>query len=74
MDSDWDNLHRNLQIGDHVDQRPNQFVKAVIKFKQYIQTMHNLGVSVDVFFGHINANEKGDKGIDDLFVNKNILF
>ena len=69
MDSDWDNLHRNLQIGDHVDQRPNQFAKAVIKFKQYIQTMHNLGVSVDVFFGHINANEKGDKGIDDLFVN-----
>lgn len=69
MDSDWDNLHRNLQIGDHVDQRPNQFAKAVIKFKQYIQTMHNLGVSVDVFFGHINENENHDKGIDDLLVN-----
>lgn len=69
MDSDWDNLHRNLQIGDHVDQRPNQFAKAVIKFKQYIQTMHNLGVSVDVFFGHINGNENNDKGIDDLLVN-----
>lgn len=69
MDSDWDNLHRNIQIGDHVDQRPNQFAKAVIKFKQYIQTMHNIGVSVDVYFGHINANENGDKGIDDLLVN-----
>lgn len=69
MDSDWDNLHRNLQIGDHIDQRPNQFAKAVIKFKQYVQTMHNLGVSVDVYFGHINANKNKDKGIDDLLVN-----
>ena len=69
MDSDWDDLHRNIQIGDHADQRPNQFAKAVIKFKQYVQTMHNIGVSVDVFFGHINANENHDKGIDDLLVN-----
>ncbi|WP_281694242.1 DUF3854 domain-containing protein [Barnesiella viscericola] len=69
MDSDWDHLHREIQIGDHVDQRPNQFAKAVIKFKQYVQTMHNIGVSVDIFFGHINDTPSHDKGIDDLLCN-----
>lgn len=68
LDSDWDHLHRNISIGDHIDQRPNQFSKAVIKFKQYVLTMHNLGVSVDVYFGHIKENEKKEKGIDDLLV------
>lgn len=66
MDADWDNLHKSLQIGDNVDQRPNQFSKAVLKFKQYVQTLHNVGLSVDVFFAHINKNENNDKGIDDL--------
>ena len=69
MDSDWDHLHREIQIGDHVDQRPNQFAKAVIKFKQYVQTMHNIGVSVDIFFGHINDTPSHDKGVDDLLCN-----
>lgn len=66
MDSDWDHLHKSLQMADHADQRPNQFAKAVIKFKQYVQTMHNIGISVDIFFGHINDNERHEKGIDDL--------
>lgn len=69
LDSDWDHLHKEIGVGDHVDQRPNQFAKAVIKFKQYLLTMHNLGVSIDVYFGHIKENEKHDKGIDDLLVN-----
>lgn len=68
MDSDWDNLHKSICIGDHVDKRPNQFAKAVIKFRTYVGTMHNLGVSVDVFFAHIIENDAKDKGIDDLLV------
>lgn len=68
MDSDWDHLSRSLQSGDRVDQRPKQFAKAVIKFKTYVQTLHKLGMSFDVWFGHINDNERGDKGIDDLLV------
>ena len=68
MDSDWDDLHRTIEDGDDIDQRPNAFSKAVIKFKSYVQTMHNLGVSVDIYFAHINKNERGDKGIDDLLV------
>ena len=68
MDSDWNHLGRNLTVGDAVDARPNTFSKAVIKFKKYVQTLHNLGVYVDVFFAHVNENEHGDKGIDDLLV------
>lgn len=68
MDSDWDHLSKNLEPGCRIDQRPNQFAKAVIKFKTYVQTLHKLGIFVDVFFGHINQNSKNEKGIDDLLV------
>lgn len=66
FDSDWDHLHQNIQPGDDIDQRPTQFAKAAIKFKTYVETLHNRGASVDVWFGHINENEAGEKGIDDL--------
>lgn len=66
FDSDWNHLHRNIQPGDDIDQRPNQFAKAAIKFKNYVETLHNQGVSIDVWFGHLNENENGEKGIDDL--------
>lgn len=69
MDSDWDDLHRNIVVGDSVDKRPNSFSKAVIKFKQFVGTLHNIGLSVDVWWGHINDNELHDKGIDDLLCN-----
>ena len=68
MDSDWNDLSRNLTVGERADMRPNTFAHAVTKFKQYIQTFHNLGMNVDVWWGHVNENENGDKGIDDLLV------
>lgn len=66
FDSDWDNLHASISSGDNIDQRPNQFAKAAIKFRKYIETLHNVEMSVDVWFGHINHNEAGEKGIDDI--------
>lgn len=66
FDSDWDALHSSLSPGDNIDQRPNQFAKAAIKFKKYVETLHTVDLSVDVWFGHINKNENGEKGIDDL--------
>ena len=69
LDADWDHLSRNLQIGDAVDQRPNQFSAAVIKFKKYLGTLHNIGVNANIYFGHINDNDHHDKGIDDLLCN-----
>ncbi len=69
FDSDWNNLHSSLQPGDHADQRPNAFYKAALKFKTYVETLHAIGVDVDVWVAHINDNEAGDKGMDDLLVN-----
>lgn len=68
MDSDWDNLNKNLKQGSNIDARPNQFSKAVIKFQNYVKTLHRMNLPVDVFFGHINKNDKGAKGIDDLLI------
>lgn len=68
MDSDWNNLSRNITLGDKVDQRPVSFAAAVIKFKQYVESFHNLGLNVDIWWGHVNQNEHDDKGVDDLLV------
>lgn len=68
MDSDWNELSRNITVGDRADKRPISFATAVIKFKQYIETFHNLQLNVDTWWGHVNANEHGDKGVDDLLV------
>lgn len=69
MDSDWEDLSRHIVVGDSVDSRPNAFSKAVIKYKTYINTLHNLGISVNVWWGHVNKNDSGDKGVDDLLCN-----
>ncbi len=66
MDSDWNQLSSNLVIGDRADARPNLFSKAVIKFRDYIRTLHNAQLSVDIWWGHINVLESGEKGVDDL--------
>lgn len=68
MDSDWNDLSKNITTGDRADKRPNSFAAAVIKFKQYVETFHNLGLNIDVWWGHVNVNEHGDKGVDDLLV------
>lgn len=66
FDSDWNHLHREIQPGDDIDQRPNQFAKAALKFKTYVETLHNVGSNVDVWFAHLNENDNDEKGIDDL--------
>lgn len=63
FDSDWNDLSKNLHDRDSIDSRPNQFAKAAIKFRNYVETINHSDISVDVYFGHINGDEKG---IDDL--------
>lgn len=69
MDADWDRLSRRIEPDGTVDYRPRMFAGAAIKFKRYVNSLHNLGINVDIYFGHINENEAGDKGIDDLLCN-----
>lgn len=66
MDSDWNDLHREIKVGDEVDKRPKNFANSVMRFRQYMKTLANIGLSVNIWWGHINDNEHGDKGIDDL--------
>ncbi|MBD5258439.1 MAG: DUF3854 domain-containing protein [Barnesiella sp.] len=66
MDSDWNDLHREIIVGDSADKRPNSFSKAVIKYRQYMKTFNTIGLSVNIWWGHVNENEHGDKGVDDL--------
>lgn len=68
LDSDWDRLSSGLKNGDHLDQRPKSFFYAVKNYKEYMQTLVNVGVSVEIYFGHVQENEKKAKGIDDLMV------
>lgn len=64
FDSDWDHLSSELANGARVDQRPNQFSKAAIKFRNYVESLHNEGIHVDIWVGHLNSEK--EKGIDDL--------
>lgn len=66
MDSDWNDLHHDIIIGDSADKRPNSFSKAVIKYRQYMKTFNTIGLSVNIWWGHVNENDHGDKGVDDL--------
>ena len=66
MDSDWCDLSKNLKPDEPVDFRPRQFSGAAKKFKKYVNSLHNESINVDVYFGHINENDRGDKGVDDL--------
>lgn len=68
MDADYNDLSKSVEPGESVDNRPRQFAKAVIKYKEQIYTLHAIGANVDIFWGHIKPNERGDKGCDDLLV------
>lgn len=68
LDSDWDDLSATLRPGDQVDQRPKSFFYAVKNFKEYMRTLVNLGISVEIWFGYVRKTASGAKGIDDLLV------
>jgi len=69
MDSDWDHISTDIKSGANVDYRPRTFRSAVINFRDYFKTFYNLGINIEIYFGHILPNEKNDKGIDDLLYN-----
>ena len=68
MDSDWDHLSKNIHDGSSIDSRPRQFAKAVIKFKDYVDILNSFDHSVDIWWGHVNENDKKEKGVDDILV------
>lgn len=69
FDSDWDDISSNIKINDQVEKRPRCFYYAAKNFKEYMRTLKNRDIYVEVFVGHIRKNEAGDKGLDDLLAN-----
>lgn len=69
FDSDWDDISTNIKINDQVEKRPRNFFYAARNFKEYMRTLRNRNIYVEIFIGHIQKNEGGDKGLDDLLAN-----
>lgn len=70
FDADWNDLSRNIKFNAPVDFRPRSFFSAARNFKEYMRMLKNRGIMVEIFIGHINKNDEGDKGLDDLLADK----
>ncbi len=66
FDSDWNDLSHNIRFNKPVDLRPRSFFAAARAFKEYMRTMKNRGILVEIYIGHINKAEENGKGLDDL--------
>lgn len=69
FDSDWDDISTNIRLNDRVEKRPSCFFFAARNFKEYMRTLKNRNIYVEIFVGHIQKNPAGDKGLDDLLAN-----
>ncbi len=69
LDADWNDLSPNLRITDNVTYRPYMFFSAVRNYKEYLRTLVNRDLYVEIYFGHVRENQIHDKGIDDLLAN-----
>jgi len=69
LDSDWNDISENIKVNDQVEKRPRNFFYAVRNFKDYCRSLKSRQLYVEIYFGHVQKNEKGDKGIDDLLTN-----
>ena len=69
LDSDWDDLSSSIRVTDQVEKRPRNFFFAVRNYKEYMRTLKNRELYVEIYFGYVLTNEKKDKGIDDLLSN-----
>jgi hypothetical protein len=66
LDSDWDDLSHSLRVDDNLQRRPYSFFSAVRNYKDYMRTLRNRNIYVEIYFGYVLKNEAHEKGIDDL--------
>lgn len=66
MDSDFNDLSANIKINDSVDKRPRAFFYAAKNFKEYMGSLRNRDIFVEVYVGHTLKNSYDEKGVDDL--------
>lgn len=68
MDSDYNDLNKELKLTVPVDKRPRCFFYAARNYKEYMRSLKNRNIYVEIWLGHTKA-VGGDKGIDDLLAN-----
>lgn len=68
FDSDWQDISKNIHVGDNVQLRPYSFFRALKNYKDYMLSFRNSGINLEVYFAAVKENENGDKGLDDLLV------
>lgn len=66
LDADWQDLSNSLRNGMIIEQRPKSFFYAVKNYRDYMRTLVNMDIAVEIWFGHVKPNDAGQKGIDDL--------
>lgn len=66
LDADWNDLSQNIKINEPVDTRPRNFFYAVKNYKEYMRTLVNRNLYVEIYFGHVMPNDAHAKGVDDL--------
>jgi hypothetical protein len=66
LDADWNDLSSTLRVTDQAEKRPRNFFHAVRNYKEYMRTLKNRELYVEIYFGYVLQNERNDKGIDDL--------
>lgn len=69
MDSDLHDITKTLREDDPVERRPMGFFYAVKNYKDYMVSLKNQNLEVEIFYGNVLKNEAEDKGIDDLLTN-----
>jgi uncharacterized protein YciU (UPF0263 family) len=69
LDADWNDLSHEIRINDQVEKRPRNFFYAVRSYKEYMRSLKNRDIYVEIFFGYVKPNNEKDKGIDDLLAN-----
>ena len=69
LDSDLHDITKTLREDDPVERRPKNFFYAVKNYKEYMSSLRNQNIELEIFYGHVLKNEAQDKGIDDLLTN-----
>lgn len=68
MDSDWNDLSKDKKLTEDIAKRPRNFFFAARNFKEYMRSLKNQDLYVEIYIGHTICHN-GDKGIDDLLAN-----
>lgn len=69
LDQDWQDLSSKIDSNHPADNRPKSFHRAVVNFRNHFYAFTNNDIFLNIFFAHVKANDKKDKGIDDLLTN-----